>query len=167
MMCGTHGAKYCNGPRWMQFMGQSASNDGYAPFQINYDFVESNSPIFQNTSTYSLKPLKIDSVPCNSVPPGLDPNDPSNRCPCQECSTCLETVGNRLLDSVVSKLSSYERLLPKPRFALYTLSTCGTFGLLLYIFIIIVVLVYFLIFNTRDKTSYNGIFVCLFHYLIN
>lgn len=155
MMCGTHGAKYCNGPRWMQFMGQSASNDGYAPFQINYDFVESNSPIFQNTSIYSLKPLKIDSVPCNSVPPGLDPNDPSNRCPCQECSTCLETVGNRLLDSVVSKLSSYERLSPKPRFALYTLSTCGTFGLLLYIFIIIVVLVYFLIFNTRDKTSYN------------
>lgn len=156
MMCGNHGAKYCNGPRWMQFMGRSYSNGGYAPFQITYDFVDSNSDIRSNFSSYPIKPLLMDPVSCDSVPPGLDPFDPKNTCPCQECLMCLETTGNRLLNSVISKLSSYNRLLSNSRFAFYTLSNCGTVGLLLYIFIIIVVLVYFLIFNSRDKSSYNG-----------
>ena len=156
LMCGSHGAKNCNGPRWMQFMGQSSANGGYAPFQINYNFVHSPDSFLSNTSNYAIKPLSLTPVPCNSVPPGLDPADDSNTCPCQECSVCMETAGNQLLDSVITRLSSFEKLQSKMSFTLYTLSTCGTVGLLLYIFIIIVVLVYFLIFNTRDKSSYDS-----------
>lgn len=146
-------------------MGTSSENGGFAPFQINYNFadgpLDSISPHFfaHNASSSSnrlMRPLSIEPVSCDAVPPGLDPTDPRNSCPCQECSACLETAGTRLLDSILSRLSSYERLQTKIRFALYTLSTCGTVGLLLYIFIIIVVLVYFLIFNSREQSSYDG-----------
>lgn len=137
-------------------MGKSVDQNGFAPFQINYAFTDldewSNS-----TTTLSYQPLNPSPIPCNSVPPGLDPNNVANTCPCQECDACMESAGKTLLDSVITRLSSYERKrTPTHSFSLYKLSTCETFALLLYISIVILVLVYFLVFNTRDKSSYDG-----------
>lgn len=155
-MCGSHGAKHCNGPRWIQFMGQSLDNGGYAPFQIDYIFSDSDRLVVDNQSNTVYEPLYPKPISCDNVPPGLSPDDPASTCSCQECSTCLESAGERMLESYVSKLSGFERLKEKPSFAIYTLSTCATFGLLFFIFIVILVLVYFLVFNTREKSTYNG-----------
>lgn len=149
LMCGSHGAKHCSGQRWINFMGISYENGGYSPVQINYEFTDTEEITTNNTVMYPLNPR---TVPCNSFPPGSSPED---TCPCQECSTCLESKGQQLLDGVISRLSSSKRIKNQPPFKIYSLSTSATLALILYIFIVIVVLVYFLIFNTREKSSYN------------
>ena len=156
MMCGAHGAKHCTGPKWMNFMGLSFSNGGYAPFQINYQFAEPNDPIYHNTSYAAVGPLSLEPVGSDQVPPGMDATDPKNQCPCLECSTCMETRGQRLLESVVSKLSSYKRAMAAMTVSIYSLSSCMTSAIVLYILIICAVLVYFLVFNNHEKSSYDG-----------
>ncbi|OTF70433.1 niemann-Pick C1 protein-like protein, partial [Euroglyphus maynei] len=152
LMCGSHGSKHCNGPRWISFMGISADNGGYAPIQINYKFTEDDKIVIVNNSTV-FEPMNPSIVSCNDVPPGF-PSDAT--CPCQECSTCLESKGKQVLDGLLSKLSRVINSQEYSSFTIYKLSGCATFGLFLYIFIVIVVLVYFLIFNTREKSSYDG-----------
>lgn len=153
LMCGSHGSKHCNGQRWISFMGISADNGGYAPIQINYKFTDDVEKILVNNQSV-FEPMNPSIIPCNSIPPGM-PSDAI--CPCQECSTCLESKGQQQLNSLLSRLSRFIDLQEySSSFTIYKLSGCATFGLFLYIFIVIVVLVYFLIFNTREKSSYDG-----------
>ncbi|KAH7637438.1 niemann-pick c1 protein-like protein [Dermatophagoides farinae] len=150
LMCGSHGSKHCNGPRWIQFMGISADNGGYAPIHINYEFTEDEKILVNNSTVF--EPMNPATVSCANVPPGF-PSDAT--CPCQECSTCLESKGQQVLDGLLSKLSRVMNTQEYSSFTIYKLSGCATFGLFLYIFIVIVVLVYFLIFNTKEKSSYD------------
>ena len=150
-MCGSHGSKHCNGPRWIQFMGISADNGGYAPIHINYEFTEDEKILVNNSTVF--EPMNPATVSCANVPPGFTSDA---TCPCQECSTCLESKGQQVLDGLLSKLSRVMNTQEYSSFTIYKLSGCATFGLFLYIFIVIVVLVYFLIFNTKEKSSYDG-----------
>lgn len=154
-MCGKHGKK-CNGKRWIEFMGKPASEDGYAPFKINYIFTNWT---FNNIGTL-YEPLSPKPVRCDEAPPG---GEIDQICPCQYCSTCIANKGNQLLGEVLPYLSNgYEQLQEQQTtnenklFSFFALSVCTTFGLLLYVVIVGLVLLYFCAFNAHDKSSYDG-----------
>lgn len=155
-MCGKHGKK-CNGKRWIEFMGKPTSEDGYAPFKINYIFTNWT---FSNIGTL-FEPLSPKPVRCDEAPPG---GEADQICPCQYCSTCIANKGNQLLGEVLPYLSSNGNGQSKVKpaasegnlFSFYALSTCTTFGVLLYVVIVGLVLLYFCAFNIHDKSSYDG-----------
>lgn len=151
MMCGSHGIKNCNGPRWLKFLGLSTENNGYSPIQINYQFTEGQEIVLNNS--ISMKPLNPEPIACDQIPPGSPEN--SETCSCNECSTCMESAGKQLLAKYIAKLSIPEKQETTPTNKIYQLSSWAILAFIFFIFYVIVVLVYFLIFNMREKSSYN------------
>ena len=77
MLCGAWGSEYCNPFRWFDFMG--SVDNGYAPFQINYDY---SNDLTSNDGHHYHNP---EVIPCNDVTPGYDCG-----CGCEDCqySSC-------------------------------------------------------------------------------
>ena len=72
MLCGEWGSQHCNPFRWFDFLG--SVDNGYAPFQINYDY--SNDVVSEDGHHYH----NPEVVPCNEAAPGYDQG-----CGCEDC----------------------------------------------------------------------------------
>ena len=81
MLCGAWGSTYCTPHRWFDFLG--SVDNGYAPFQINYEYGETDGVtedgfLFHNPSV----------IPCGEVAPGY-----SLPCPCSQCPVACNQTG--------------------------------------------------------------------------
>lgn len=81
LMCGGWGSAECNGERWLAFLGTSVDNGGQAPFQINYQYHETNSVMVEGRS---VTPMNVKTFKCSE-----SPAEDSSPCSCTDCAdTC-------------------------------------------------------------------------------
>lgn len=134
VLCGRWGSQKCNGYRWLQFMGTSADNGGYSPFQIN--FVLTTEDELTLNGSQKIFPMNEPTIPCELGPPG------EMSCSSRDCEQA------RMI------LSDPPPLPSKPeKWTIGGHSGTMTFGVILYFVICGSVFIYFVILNLRRKTS--------------
>lgn len=75
VMCGPWGSYYCNADRWFNYMG--STKNGYAPFQIDYLFVNVSN---EDAASDAKQPFTEEFIPCDQS----SSND-SQSCSCSDC----------------------------------------------------------------------------------